>query len=396
MVNFFHVRPPYSDHLAGKCKPKLSFGNDFQKKLFAPAHERGQISNLVPERLAVRLLLRMSLSCGLLGAMMVSLKGKSKKSPNERTCPAFSEMDVWKPFGVGWRKLHGGFRDAGYSVEWHDFTSVEPLDWSKTFHPGSLEICLNLSGQADVRAAGESLELGPLMAGFYAQNASSLMACRRAGERHQFITFEFSLPFLEHHLAGGEKGLHPRVSRFLARGDRAPAMVSEPIRLSHEQQQWVLSFQKPPVFHSARRLWFQAKALEVAAAFLYQPLAGEELFCQRQHHLNRERAQKVLAILKENLAEPPELEELGRRVGCSHFYLSRIFTQEVGKTITVTLRDLRMERAASLLREGRLNVTQAALEVGYSSLSHFSSAFHEVFGCCPGLYPLQTGRKNNG
>jgi AraC family transcriptional regulator len=132
----------------------------------------------------------------------------------------------------------------------------------------------------------------------------------------------------------------------------------------------------------------QAKALEVVAAFLYQPLAGEELFCQRQHHLNRERVQKVLAILKENLAEPPGLEELGRRVACSHFYLSRIFTQEVGKTISVTLRDLRMERAANLLREGRLNVTQAALEVGYSSLSHFSSAFREVIGCCPGLYPL--------
>jgi AraC-like DNA-binding protein len=144
----------------------------------------------------------------------------------------------------------------------------------------------------------------------------------------------------------------------------------------------------PPVFQAAQRLWSQAKALEVVAAFLYQPLLGEELFCQRQHHLNRERVQKVLAILKENLAQPPGLEELGRRVACSHFYLSRIFTQEVGKTISVTLRDLRMERAASLLREGRMNVTEAALEVGYSSLSHFSSAFREVIGCCPGLYPL--------
>jgi AraC-like DNA-binding protein len=52
-----------------------------------------------------------------------------------------------------------------------------------------------------------------------------------------------------------------------------------------------------------------------------------------------------------------------------------------------------MERAASLLREGRLNVTQAALEVGYSSLSHFSTAFHDVIGCCPGLYPLMPGAK---
>jgi AraC family transcriptional regulator len=322
--------------------------------------------------------------------MMASLP--RRKSNRTEPGADFTERDAWKPFGHGWRKLHGNFRDAGYSVEWHDFTTTGAFDWSKTFHPGSLEICLNLSGNADVRSPDEKLELAPLTAGFYAQNKFSLTASRRGGERHQFITIELSLPFLKGHLADSDSGVHPRVARFLA-GKRVPAMVSDPIRLSNEQQQLVLSFQRPPVFLAAQRLWYHAKTLEVAAAFLYQPSSGEELFCQRQHHLNRERTQKVLAILKENLAEPPSLEELGRRVGCSHFYLSRIFTQEVGKTISVTLRDLRMERAAALLREGRLNVTQAALEVGYSSLSHFSTAFHEVIGCCPGLYPLTPAAK---
>lgn len=47
-------------------------------------------------------------------------------------------------------------------------------------------------------------------------------------------------------------------------------------------------------------------------------------------------------------------------------------------------------RAADLLRTRKCNVTEAGLEVGYSSLRHFSQAFHEMFGCCPGLYPLRT------
>ena len=47
-----------------------------------------------------------------------------------------------------------------------------------------------------------------------------------------------------------------------------------------------------------------------------------------------------------------------------------------------------MERAAELLRSGRYNVTEAATEVGYSSLSHFSKAFCETIGCCPVLYPM--------
>jgi AraC-like DNA-binding protein len=116
----------------------------------------------------------------------------------------------------------------------------------------------------------------------------------------------------------------------------------------------------------------------------------EELFCTRQQRLAQERVEQVIFLLQQNLAEPPSLEELGKKIGCSHFYLSRIFSSQTGQTITQYLRQLRMERAAELLREGEHNVTEAALEVGYNSLSHFSAAFHEAFGCCPGLYPLAT------
>ena len=57
-------------------------------------------------------------------------------------------------------------------------------------------------------------------------------------------------------------------------------------------------------------------------------------------------------------------------------------------TIPQYVRKVRMERAAELLRSGRFNVTEAAMEVGYSSLSHFSQAFCQVMGCCPVLYPF--------
>ena len=66
----------------------------------------------------------------------------------------------------------------------------------------------------------------------------------------------------------------------------------------------------------------------------------------------------------------------------------RNFSREVGLTIPQFLRNLRMERAAELLRSGRYNVTEAAMEVGYASLSHFSKAFCETIGCCPALYPM--------
>ena len=57
--------------------------------------------------------------------------------------------------------------------------------------------------------------------------------------------------------------------------------------------------------------------------------------------------------------------------------------QETGTTLTQYLRKIRLGRAAELLRSGKYNVTEAAMSVGYNSLSHFSKAFSEMFGCCP-------------
>ena len=114
------------------------------------------------------------------------------------------------------------------------------------------------------------------------------------------------------------------------------------------------------------------------------------MFCSRAQRLARERVEQARIILRERLQDPPGLEELSRLVHCSPFYLSRLFTQESGMTMQQYLRQIRMERAAELLRTGQCNVTEAALEVGYNSLSHFSSTFHETFGCCPGLFPLKT------
>jgi AraC-like DNA-binding protein len=139
---------------------------------------------------------------------------------------------------------------------------------------------------------------------------------------------------------------------------------------------------------AAEGLWYQAKALELMAEVFFLPPGSAASQNTRNREVGRERVERAIEILKSDLAEPPALEELGRKVGCSPFYLSRTFSREMSMTIPQYIRQIRMERAAELLKSGRYNVTEAALEVGYSSLSHFSQAFCEVMGCCPGLYPL--------
>ena len=312
-----------------------------------------------------------------------------KPAVTRRGEPMFTEASTWETVGDGWRQLHGNFRELGYSIEWHDFFAKREFDWAASFHPGCVELCLNLDGHGFVEGNGSRAEFAPNTAGFYHRETEALAAKRAAKQRHQFLTVEFSCPFLARHLADTKAMLHPTV-RGAVEGCPCKQVAGSTVRLTAAQLQTIATLRQPPVYAAAQPLWYQCKALELAVTFLFQPPPEEEMFCTRQQRLAQERVEQVIFLLKQNLAEPPSLEELGRKIGCSHFYLSRIFSTQSGQTITQYLRNLRMERAAELLRAGEHNVTEVSLEVGYSSLSHFSAAFHETFGCCPGLYPLKT------
>ena len=304
----------------------------------------------------------------------------------------FSERRAWQQFGAGWLPLHGAVATSGVSFEWHDFKTHEPFDWGQTFHPGTIEICLNLEGGGAICSNALETAFGPMTVGFYRRGQSrgaGLRGMRQARQRHQFLTIEMSFDFLRQHLGEFVTSLHPLVREAVGGAPEASG-IGPVTRLNSRHQQLLASLRQAPVLALAQPAWYRAKALETAAEFFFVARENEELFCHRQKRLSTERVERVIAVLKENLTAPPPLEDIGRAAGCSAFHLSRTFSAATGMTIPQYLRQLRMERAAKLLRSGKFNVTQTALEVGYSSLSHFSHAFHETFGCCPGLYPLKT------
>jgi AraC family transcriptional regulator len=314
---------------------------------------------------------------------MVPSVSKKKRA---RAVDLFSEASTWRAFGAGWRPLWAGFNESGFSVEWHDFKCDAPLELAGSFHPDSVEICLNLDGHAEFDLDGRRQELPPGSATFYSSGSEPLSARRLPQQRHQFVTVEISRDFLKRRVTENKAGVHPQIQNLLT-GKKNVSAISEVRKLTAEQQRLIPSLQHSPVPVTARAVWFEGKVLELMSEFFF--VSGEnEFFCERQRRVASERVNKVITILREQLVEPPDLLELGKRVGCSPFHLSRTFSQEIGATIPQYLRQLRMERAAELLLSGEFNVTETALEVGYSSLSHFSQAFCSTMGCCPNLYPL--------
>jgi AraC-like DNA-binding protein len=229
--------------------------------------------------------------------------------------------------------------------------------------------------------------IGPGQVAIYTLQNKRLRAVRSSGSLHRFLTLELSQGFLRTHFGGSElPRLKPAIARFVENGAKAAPYLeirALPAALLASRVQ----FLEPPVPAPARNTWYLGRVLEILAQTIYPDENPAELFCKRHQRGNRERVERVRYLIERDLENPPSLDMLAKEVGCSSFYLSRVFTQETGASIPKFLRLKRLEKAAELLRTGRANVTEAAFAVGYASLSAFNKAFLEHFGCCPGLYP---------
>lgn len=302
--------------------------------------------------------------------------------------------EVGKAPGFLGRFLYDDREGEGLVLVWHEGGNLAgPVAAPMPGHD-VVELCLNLEGMASLRVGRNRVVLPPRHACFHLGTAGGTAPTmtRRPQDTHRFLMVGFSFDYLRRHLQGCEDRLCSPVAALVS-GAPLASELGGPFPLTGRTLELVAGLREPPVAGLAREVWYRGKAMELVAEFLFRHEEGDGLFCSRRRQLARERTERARALLRENLDEPLSLDELARRVGCSSHYLSRTFSSEAGCTLSHYLRQLRMERAAELLRSGRFNVTETALEVGYSSLSHFIQAFQEAYGCLPGSYAQAADKK---
>ncbi len=96
-----------------------------------------------------------------------------------------------------------------------------------------------------------------------------------------------------------------------------------------------------------------------------------------------ERLYRARQILREQLAEPPSLDDLAQTLGTNQPRLSRGFRTLFGTTVFGFIRELRLQRARELLIRSALPVKSIALEVGYRNTSDLTRGIKERFGMTP-------------
>jgi AraC-like DNA-binding protein len=106
--------------------------------------------------------------------------------------------------------------------------------------------------------------------------------------------------------------------------------------------------------------------------------------CKFLVHLeDREKIIKAREILLSHIGDPITIKELSRKAAINECYLKKGFKVMFGTTIFDFYQDQRMEHARFLLYEKGHTVSEVSAQLGYSSISHFSTAFKKHTGLKP-------------
>lgn len=96
-----------------------------------------------------------------------------------------------------------------------------------------------------------------------------------------------------------------------------------------------------------------------------------------------ERAESAKSYLASRIGERITLSDAAGAANASPFHFSRLFLQHTGMPVHRYLTLLRLRASIEWLLEGTADLAVLALELGFSSHSHFTSAFRSEFGCPP-------------
>jgi AraC-like DNA-binding protein len=129
---------------------------------------------------------------------------------------------------------------------------------------------------------------------------------------------------------------------------------------------------------------------EAAVRLLSRVVAGAarawDLASEAASPVQGDLAEAAKTVLARSFREPVALDEVARRTGSSVFHLCRTFRRHTGSTLHGYRNQLRLRTALERTAAPASDFTEIALDLGYSSHSHFTAAFRKAFGISPSAF----------
>ncbi len=141
------------------------------------------------------------------------------------------------------------------------------------------------------------------------------------------------------------------------------------------------------IHESIKPLYFKGKVYELLSLFFNK---NEDTDVEQCPFLvdeeNVRKIRKAKEIILNQMTDPPTLQGLASEIGLNVKKLKEGFKQIYGETVFGYLLDFKMNEARSMLDTKQYNVNEISIKLGYSTSSHFISAFKKKFGTTPKKY----------
>jgi transcriptional regulator GlxA family with amidase domain len=105
--------------------------------------------------------------------------------------------------------------------------------------------------------------------------------------------------------------------------------------------------------------------------------------------------QKAIQVVEKNIDDSDlDIESFSIKAGVSRMQLYRKLHALTNMTVKEFIRHIRLKRAAQMLVQDKLNVSEVAYAVGFKDLSHFRKCFKQEFGMNASDYVTKSKQKN--
>ena len=183
--------------------------------------------------------------------------------------------------------------------------------------------------------------------------------------------------------------LNPAILRHIvASMDAAAAAAPERIlRFTHVPADADLYLVQRQVYRHVRAvtppdaLYVEETMIDVVARLLRRAYAHVPAVSPLQRNL----VEQTRETIARRFASRLTLSDLAATVGSSMFHLCRVFRAATGTTIHAYRNQVRLRAALGRVLDSRTDLSAVALDLGYSTHSHFTAAFHACYGITPSV-----------
>ncbi|HMI51132.1 MAG TPA: AraC family transcriptional regulator [Candidatus Saccharimonadales bacterium] len=276
------------------------------------------------------------------------------------------------------------------------FPTRSPLPQVLTYgrRPDGLALMMRADPRGELEVAGLPSVLVAIHVG-----PAARIACKRGGQRHagtavhgdidivpalvpsRWVMHDdhdtaliLSLPTTLVNDVAEEYGYDPRRVEILNRFQERDPQI--------ENICWALKTEMEADYPSGS-LYVDSLAVSIASRLIHGHSSIARRAKERTGGLSGQKLKQVLSFIDENLAETISLPQIAAIAGISVSHLKPVFRASVGIPVHQYVIRRRIERAKTLLAQGKLPIAEIALASGFSHQSHLARHMRRLTGISP-------------